>query len=189
VLDIGTGRGRLALALAPRCRRVIGLDHDAGAIEEARRQAAAAGLVNAEFEMVDVETVEYAPFAPDVVTAHLYMSSPLVERAARALPPRGVLAVVAFHVDQWRETGRVSRFAYDEERMRSLLQVHGFAVERLELERDVRTFASVEEALAAVIGLEERWRSDGRWVRYLKYLEEGGRTLTRSQLLVKARRP
>src|SRR5436309_2067860 len=42
--------------------------------------------------------------------------------------------------------------------------------------------------LAAVVGLEDKWRSDGRWFRYIKYLEEGGRTLTRSHLIVKARR-
>ena len=64
----------------------------------------------------------------------------------------------------------------------------GFAVEHLEIEREVRRFASVEEALAAAIGLEERWRADGRWFKYVRFLEEGGRTLTRSHLIVKARR-
>ena len=61
----------------------------------------------------------------------------------------GALAIVGFHVDQWRETGRPSRFAYDEIRMRQVLETHGFAVEHLEVEREVETFASVEEALAA----------------------------------------
>src|SRR2546427_8091812 len=48
-------------------------------------------------------------------------------------------------------------------------------------------YASLEAALAAVVGLEDKWRSDGRWFRYIKYLEEGGRTLTLSHLIVKAR--
>ena len=188
VLDVGTGSGRIALALAPRCRRVVGIDRDVGVIAEARRRANALGLANAIFEVADADAIDYAPFAPGLVTAHLYMSAALVERAGHALPAGGALAVVAFHVDQWRETGRVSRFAYDEAGMRKLLDDHHFGIEELELERDERTFASLEEALAAVIGLEERWRSDGRWVRYLKFLENGGRTLTRSHLLVKARR-
>jgi hypothetical protein len=69
-----------------------------------------------------------------------------------------------------------------------VLVEHGFVVEHLEVERDVKTFGSVEEALATVLGLEERWKVDGRWFHYIRFLEEGGRTLTRSHLIVKARR-
>jgi ubiquinone/menaquinone biosynthesis C-methylase UbiE len=186
VLDVGTGQGRIALALAPLCRRAVGIDRDAPSIEEARRRAATLGLGNATFDVADADTIEYEPFQSDVVTAHRYMSAEMVERAGRALPAGGVLAVAAFHVDQWRETGRVSRFAYDEDKMRTLLARCGFAVAHLEVEREERRFGSVEEALAAVVGLEDRWKSDGRWFRYIKFLEDGGRTLTRSHLLVKA---
>lgn len=187
-LDVGTGTGRLALALAGRCRAVIGIDRDLSLVARAREHAAAAGLANVEFVVADAEAIEYTSFAPDLVGAHLCMSGAIVERAARALRPGSLFAFVALHVDQWRETGRPSRFAYDEAGMRSLLERAGFGVEHLEVERDVRTFGSLEEGLAAAIGLEERWKADGRWVRYLKFLEEGGRTLTRSHLIVKARR-
>ena len=37
VLDVGTGRGRLALALAPRSGRVVGIDRDEVALTDARR--------------------------------------------------------------------------------------------------------------------------------------------------------
>lgn len=188
ILDVGTGRGRVALALAPRCRRVVGIDRDPAAIEEARRRADAAGLTNTEFVVADAENVEYAGFRPDLITAHLCMSDAIVERASRALAPGRAFAFVAFHAEQWRETGRRSRFAYDEAQARRLLERTGFAVEHLEVEREVRTFASVEEALAAVIGLEERWRQDGRWFHYIKFLEDGGRTLTRSHLIGRGRR-
>ena len=191
VLDLGTGHGRIALALAPRCRHVVGVDHDPAAIEVARRGADAAGISNVTFVVADADVVEYGglvPEPPALVTAHLFMSDALVERSARVLGPAGALTLVSFHVDQWRETGRPSRFAYDEERMRRLLEAHGFAVEHLEVEREVQMFGSVEEALAAAIGLQERWKSDGRWFRYIKFLEDGGRTLTRSNLIVKARR-
>jgi SAM-dependent methyltransferase len=188
VLDVGTGAGRLALALAPLCQRVVGIDRDTAALEQARRRAAAAGITNAEFRAADADSVEYVDVHPDLVTAHLFMSDALVARAGRALRPGGALGIVAFHVDQWRETGRPSRFAYDEARMRKGLDAAGFTVEHLDVERDIRTFDSLEEALAHVIALEERWKSDGRWVRYIKFLEEGGRTLTRSHLIVTARR-
>ncbi|MBI4247098.1 MAG: class I SAM-dependent methyltransferase [Candidatus Rokubacteria bacterium] len=188
MLDVGTGRGRLALALAPHCRRVIGIDREPALIDEARGRAAAAGIANAEFVVADAEVGEYAAFAPDLVVAHLCMSDAIAERAGRALRRGQVFACVAFEAEQWRETGRRSRFAYDERGMRALLARTGFAIEHLDGNREVRTFTSVEEALAAVVGLEERWRADGRWFYYLRYLEAGGRSLTRSSLRVKARR-
>ncbi len=188
VLDVGTGAGRVALALAPHCRQVVGIDHDAKLLDDARRRAAGLTQMNVEFVAGDAEAMEYASFAPDVVVAHLCMSDAIAERAGRALAAGRVFAFVAFHADQWRETGRRSRFAYDEDQARNLLARTGFTIEHLEVDRDVQTFSSLEEGLAAAIGLEEKWRSDGRWVRYLKFLEKGGRTLTRSHLVVKARR-
>lgn len=188
VLDVGCGAGRLSLALAPAAKWVIGLDRDATLIQEARRRSAAAGLANTEFHEADVEREPYDPWKPDLVTAHLCASDAIIERAARALGPGSCLAMVSFHVDQWKETGKVSRFAYDETRMRRALEGPGFGLEALEVERDVRRFASVEEGLAAAVGLEDRWKADGRWFRYIAFLESGGRTLTRSHLLVKARR-
>jgi SAM-dependent methyltransferase len=188
VLDVGCGSGRLTLAMAPAARFVTGLDRDAGALDAARRRAAAAGLANVEFHEADVESVSYEPWRPELVTAHLCASDAIVERAAAALGRGRCLAMVAFHVDQWKETGRVSRFAYDETRMRTALETVGFAVEALEVEQQVQRFGSVEEGLAAAVGLEDRWRVDGRWFRYIAFLEGGGRTLTRSHLLVKARR-
>jgi hypothetical protein len=61
-------------------------------------------------------------------------------------------------------------------------------VEHVDVEREVTEFSSVEQGLAAAIALEEKWKSDGRWFRYIKFLEDGGRTLTRAHLIVKARR-
>src|SRR2546421_732285 len=109
VLDVGTGRGRLALTLAPRCGRVVGIDRDETALADARRAAAVAGLTNVEFVAVDAEAGEYAAFEPDAVVAHLCMSSAIAERAGRALARGAPFAFVAFHADQWKETGRRSR--------------------------------------------------------------------------------
>src|SRR5262249_48162540 len=64
VLDVGTGWGRLALELAPRCRRVVGIDREVALIEDARRRAAAAGVANAEVVVADAEAGEYHAFNP-----------------------------------------------------------------------------------------------------------------------------
>ena len=188
ILDVGCGAGRLSLALAPVSKWVVGLDRGAPLIQEARQRAADAHLANVEFHEADVEADSYEPWRPDLVTAHLCASDAIIERAAQAMAPASCLAMVSFHVDQWKETGKVSRFAYDEPRMRAALEARGFAVEALEVEREVRRFDSVEEGLAAAVGLEDRWKADGRWFRYIAFLESGGRTLTRSHLLVKGRR-
>jgi len=187
-LDVGTGRGRVALLLAAHGATVIGLDHDPRLIDEARARAAAAGLGNATFAVVDVEAVEYAVWRPDFIVAHLCVSDAIIERAGRALAPGRRFALVAFHADQWKETGRRSRFAYDEEQARRALVGAGFTVTRLEVERDVQRFESVEHALAAAVSLEEKWKADGRWFRYIRFLELGGRTLTRAHLIAEARR-
>ena len=187
-LDVGCGQGRVTRWLAPRVKHAVGLDRDAAALETARRLAEGAGIANVEFHAADVEREEYERWRPELVTAHLCASDAIIERSARALAPGQCLSMVAFHVEQWKETGRVSRFAYDEARMERALRFHGFAPEVLEVERETTRFASVAEGLAAAVGLEDKWRADGRWFRFLAFLEEGGRTLTRAHLIVKARR-
>ncbi len=187
-IDVGCGTGQLALTLAPLCRRVIGIDRDAGVILAARERAATLRLDNAEFIMADAEAEEYTRWAPQLVAAHLCMSPAIIARASRALGPGELLAFVCFHVDQWKETGKVSRFAYDEDRMRQDLGAAGFTVEHLEVERRVREFASKSAALTAVGDLRPKWEADGRWANYVAYLRAGGRELTRSHVLAKARR-
>ena len=189
VVDVGTGTGRLALHLAPRARRVLGIDTDAGALVEARRQAHRAGAANVVFVVADAEQVDFRALgSPDVVVAHLCMSDAIIARAGAGLPRGGVLAFAAFHTDQWRETGQVSRFAYDPDRARAVLDASGFAVARLEVERSVARFASASEALAVTDGLRARWESDGRWAAWERFVAEGGRELTQSRLVVLARR-
>ena len=188
VVDVGTGTGRLALRLAPRSRRVVGIDTDAGALVEARRHAHRAGHANVVFVVADAEQADYRALGPpDVVVARLCMSDPIIGRAGAGLAPGGVLAFAAFHVDQWRETGRVSRFAYEPERARAVLSANGFAVERLEVEREVTQFASAAEAMRTTADLRSRWEPDGRWTAWERFVADGGRALTQSRLVVLAR--
>src|SRR5262245_52587733 len=189
VLDVGTGTGRLALYLAPRARRVLGIDTDGGALVEAQRHALRAGIANVLFVVADAEQVDYRTFGPtDLVVAHLCMSDAIITRAAASLPAGGALAFAAFHTDQWRETGHVSRFAYAPDRARAVLEEAGLRVERLQVEQEATRFASEAEALARTADLRPRWEADGRWEAWERFVAEGGRTLTQSRLVVLARR-
>jgi SAM-dependent methyltransferase len=189
VLDVGTGAGALAIRLAPRARRVIGIDTDAGALVEAGRRARLAGLGNVAFIVADAEQADYRALGrPQVVVAHLCMSDAIVARAAAGLDPGEVLAFAAFHPDQWRETGRASRFAYSPERGRAVLEAAGFDVDRIEVERAVAAFTSAAQALEATARLRPRWEPDGRWAAWEQFVAAGGRTLTESRLIVLARR-
>ncbi|MBI2215658.1 MAG: class I SAM-dependent methyltransferase [Candidatus Rokubacteria bacterium] len=194
VVDAGTGTGRIALALASLCRRVVGIERDAALVDEARKRAAAGGIVNVDFAVADADAlddfrrIDGVTVEPDLITAHFFLSDRLVETAARTLCAGRALVLFGFHVDHWRETERRSRFAYDEERLRRLFAQHGFVVEHLAVETEVQEFRSLEEALAGAVALEDKWRADGRWFRYIRFLEDGGRTLTRSHVVAKARR-
>jgi SAM-dependent methyltransferase len=189
VVDVGTGTGRLALHLAPRARKLIGLDTDAGALVEAQRQARRSGVANVIFVVADAEQTDYRAFGQvDLVVAHLCMSDPIIAQASASLPAGGALAFAALHIDQWRETGVVSRFAYAPDRARAALEGAGFRVERLHVEQEMTSFASETEALAGVASLRSRWEQDGRWRAWERFVAAGGRTLTRSRLVVLARR-
>jgi hypothetical protein len=72
--------------------------------------------------------------------------------------------------------------------MSALLGANGFVPERLWVEREAAEFSTVEDGLSLVREIRSRWEADGRWENFLAFLEAGGRTLTRSHLIVKARK-
>ncbi|KAB1188837.1 MULTISPECIES: class I SAM-dependent methyltransferase [Haloferax] len=51
VLDLGTGTGAIALALAPDAKHVVGRDISEGMLEQARTKAAEVGIENVDFDI------------------------------------------------------------------------------------------------------------------------------------------
>ena len=58
VLDIGTGDGRLAFAVARYARRVVGIDPDEAAVRLARQRADRIGARNVEFRVGSADRLD-----------------------------------------------------------------------------------------------------------------------------------
>jgi ubiquinone/menaquinone biosynthesis C-methylase UbiE len=94
-LDIGTGAGALALALAPLVREVVGLDLVPELLAEARKRAPA----NVELVEGDAAALPFENASFDLVTTartlhHVRRPELVVAEAVRVLRPGGTLLVV-----------------------------------------------------------------------------------------------
>lgn len=193
VIEIGCGTGRLTRAIAPLFGDVIALDWSEAALAEARIASAREGWANVSFHLADAEQADYQGVAIGrihVVVAHLCMSNAILARAAR-LGHGTILAFTAFHIDQWGETGVMSRFAYREAAVEEALADTGFHPCYLGLEKEVLRFSSPEIAVSYLerTGLQAKWQASDRWTGFLRHLRAGGNSLTvRARVLVKARR-
>lgn len=131
LLDLGCGIGRLATALAPRCRSVLGLDVSVGMVAEARRRGA--GLGNARFETTPGEDLAALPAAafdlvlavdsfPYIVQVGDDAADRHAEGAARALRPGGALVILnlSYRQDLAADQADAARWAAR----------HGFALAR-----------------------------------------------------------
>lgn len=94
-LDLGCGEGRIAYALAPRVKLVVGVDRDASAI----RRAQAGAPPNVRFEVGDMRSPPRVE-GLSVVCVHdaLRFLPPdeqrsFLRRMAGLLPPRGLLVI------------------------------------------------------------------------------------------------
>jgi ubiquinone/menaquinone biosynthesis C-methylase UbiE len=68
-LDVATGTGHTALALAPHVRHVIGTDITPAMLDEARKLQAQLGIENVEFRIADVHHLPFDEHSYDLVTS------------------------------------------------------------------------------------------------------------------------
>lgn len=184
VLDVGTGEGRLALLLAGRAGRVVGIDVDEDRLEAAR--ARAAGHENITFVNADAEAGGYIRILggrADVVVASYYMTRTFVQEAAKALAPGGRFLFACHHTDQWREGGIRGRFAFGEEEMRGILAEAGLAVRFLGVDRTVITYDDLGQLAEAHPHLHRKFTADGRWAALERRYGYGEAVLTWSTMV------
>ncbi len=98
-LDIGTGAGHAAFALAPHVREVTAVDITEAMLEEARKGASSRGLGNVRFEQGDAQALPYGDESFDIVTCrvsahHFAFPGRFVAEAARVLRPGGRFVLV-----------------------------------------------------------------------------------------------
>lgn len=156
VLDLGTGTGHLALALAPRVARVVGLDPTRAMLREAQAEALRRGVENADFLLGDAEDLPFRDGAFDLVTcrraAHHFVDLPrALAEARRVLRPNGRLLVDDRSVPEDAEADRLQNAldvlhdpSHVRERppseWRALLAAAGMHVLRLETYETSRPF-------------------------------------------------
>jgi SAM-dependent methyltransferase len=94
-LDVGTGTGALALALAPLVRDVVGVDHEPALLERARELAPS----NATFMVGDATVLPFPDAAFDLTATlrtlhHVHRPELAVAELARVTRPQGRVLVV-----------------------------------------------------------------------------------------------
>lgn len=99
VLDIATGAGHTAAAIAPHVKQVIAIDLAPEMIEQAEALAASRGLTNVTVTAMDVENMTFEDASFDVVTcrlaAHHFTDLPLaLQQITPVLRPGGQLGLV-----------------------------------------------------------------------------------------------
>lgn len=128
VLDLGCGIGRIAAALAPRCRGVLGLDVSPGMVAEARRRCAA--QPNLRFEITAGQNLAFLGTAsldlvlavdsfPYLVQAGPPLLGPHLADIARILRPGGALVILNLSYEN---------DGLDRSRAETWSAIHGFAL-------------------------------------------------------------
>jgi ubiquinone/menaquinone biosynthesis C-methylase UbiE len=165
VLDIATGTGHLALALAPNVARVIGLDLTPQMLAEAENLKVQRGVENVEFRAGDVHSMPFGADAFDLVTCrraphHFSRIKKALQEIHRVLKPGGCLVIedrsipdndfvdaTMNELDRLHDMSHVREYRASE--WRDMLVGAGFSVERMEPFTEHRPLTSLTDRVGA----------------------------------------
>ena len=156
-LDVATGTGHTALALAPHAAQVTGVDPTPEMLDEARALAARRGIANASFVEGAAEALPFEDRSFDVVTVrrapHHFASIPrALAEMRRVLRPDGKLGLVdqitpddpagsdlLEGMERRRDPSHNRALTVDQ--WRDMLASAGFALDHLEIDEEQRDIA------------------------------------------------
>lgn len=148
-LDIATGGGHTALALAPQVRHVVASDLTPAMLEAAERFIRGQGVENVSFEIAEAERLPFSDASFDIVSCrvaphHFADPEAYVREVARVLRPGGRFLMMDSvapedpaldrfinHVEKWRDPTHVRNYTARE--WRGWIEATGLAVDAWEV--------------------------------------------------------
>jgi ubiquinone/menaquinone biosynthesis C-methylase UbiE len=168
-LEIATGPGYVAMALAEHCREVVGIDLTAAPIEIAQRTSRARGLTNVRFEVGEADHLSYRDAEFDLVICrfafhHFLNPAAILAQMCRVCRDGGTVAVQDLFahenparaarcnlIEQLRDTSHTRALALSE--LIAMLGRAGLEVESVHSER---LLTELESWLASAQTLPDR---------------------------------
>lgn len=191
-LDVATGTGFTALALAPRVKHVTGIDVTEEMLDEARKLSRAEGKSNVTFELGDALAMRFPGSSFDIATTrratHHFRDVPrFLREVNRVLVSGGRLGVVdmsppegtaAFsnRIEKLRDSSHVE--AFTPRRWESMVSEAGFAVRSIQVLGEPVTFERwlypVEAEGSEEGAIRRAWEGAGVQVKRLLHADFDG---------------
>ena len=155
-LDVATGGGHTALAIAPYVAQVTVTDLTPRMLEKAREYLLSQGVTNAQFQVADAEQMPFPAASFDRVTCriaphHFPNVAQFVEEVARVLKPDGLFLLIDCmspsdpeldmfdnKVEKWRDSSHGR--SYNTEEWQAFFRQVGLIIEHIEYFRRVHYY-------------------------------------------------